>query len=320
MAEGEGRGTGVEDLLLIILILAALGIAWFVAGGPAKADPSDESPFLLSPIQIGQPSSLSPLVEMGDSSYRDDVENASSDVVLINGEVTKAISPAERSALYGKIIIVQSTGGLGGGSAGSEYITLRASGSNTSGVTISGWTLVSGMTGMSATIPQGTRIPQTGSVNYEEPILLGPGEEAVIVSGRSPIGVSFKESRCTGYLSQFQDYTPSLDMQCPAPDAEITYAPSSVSNDNKCLSFLEGLSRCRIETAPLPDNLSTDCRNFIGTHITYNGCVMNHRNEPTFLEHTWRVYLRYDQKLWKERREVIKLLDESGKTVDVFTY
>lgn len=320
MAEDKKRGVGVEDIFLVLIVLAGLGLAWFLSGGPSKTGPESESPFILSPIQIGSGSSLFPTDTESGSGYSEEIERASEDVVKINQELALAGDPAERSTLFEAIVIENSTAGFGSQSANEEYLTLRASRGNAGPIAISGWTLKSALTGRSATIPNGTRVPQTGSVNYEEPILLYPGEEAIVVSGRSPIGVSFKENRCTGYLSQFQQFNPSLSTQCPRPDAELSFATSNVGNDNRCLSYLEGMSRCRIETSPLPDDLSSDCRNFIATHITYNGCVANHKNEPTFLGKTWRVYLRFDQTLWKERREVIKLLDGVGKTVDVFTY
>lgn len=320
MAEGEGRGTGVEDILLILVILGGLAIAWFVSGGPTRTSTEKEGPFLLSPVEIGSPSPLSPLVDLRDEGYRGEIESASNDVARINDELAKAGDPGERSALYGTVVIAQSTSGVGSGSADGEYLTLRAAAKNSGPISISGWSLRSAMTGRSATLPRGTRVPVTGSVNDEEPIVLSPGEEAIVVSGRSPIGVSFRENRCTGYLSQFQSFSPSLDSQCPRPEAEVSFAQTNIGNDNRCLDYLESMSRCRIDTTPLPLELSQECRGFITTHVTYNGCVANHRNEPSFLGKTWRVFLRYEQPLWKERREVVKLLDEQGKTVDVFVY
>lgn len=317
MAESE-RKIAVADVMLVVLVLAGLGIAWAIAGGPAKSD--EESPFLLSPVEIGGPQPFSSIEGVGSGDIRDEIDGAQRDVATINDEVTKAIGEGERSTYFGRVIIVQSTSGLGAGAASDEYLTLRAGAGNQSLMAISGWTLQSGITGRSVSLPQGTRVPQTGQVNYEEPIVLAPGEEAVITSGRSPIGVSFKENRCTGYLSQFQSFTPSLEERCPRPDAEVTYASSAVATNDRCLDFLSSMSSCRIETAPLPDDLSSDCKQFITSQITYNGCVANHRSEGGFLLPTWRVYLRYDSPLWKERREVIKLLDEQGKTVDVFVY
>ena len=85
----------------------------------------------------------------------------------------------------------------------------------------------------------------------------------------------------------------------------------------------------------VPDDrrsLSGNCLSLIDTYLTYNGCVASHQFDAQFSSDSWRIYLgrteltrkndstRTYGDLWKETRDGIKLLDENGLTVDLYTY
>ena len=70
----------------------------------------------------------------------------------------------------------------------------------------------------------------------------------------------------------------------------------------------------------LPLSISPECNIYMRENINYGSCVQKHKNDKDFYNHEWRVYLERDQQLWKDRREVIKLLDTNGKTIDAISY
>lgn len=201
-----------------------------------------------------------------------------------------------------------------------EYIRISVSQTSRMSVDISGWKLVSEATGNTGIIPRGTPIPTSGVVNKAEDIILKPGEHAALISGRSPIGTSFRENLCTGYFATFQDFSPSLPSYCPAPKDELVkyYGPYYV-RDESCIEYVDTLSRCQAVTY-VPRTLSGVCQSFLLQHLNYNACVLTHAQDQGFSGDTWHVYLGAGKPLWRSQHEVIKLLDTEGKTVDAFSY
>ena len=148
--------------------------------------------------------------------------------------------------------------------------------------------------------------------------MLLPGNTAVITTGMSPLGLSFKTNKCTGYLNQFNSFSPSLPQQCPLPENEdlrsIPYVPANFS----CFDFIERMSRCRLNTKPLPVTFSSECVAFISEKVGYQGCLSLHRSDADFVGTQWRIYLGRNESLWLNKRETIRLIDENGKTVDTY--
>ena len=201
-----------------------------------------------------------------------------------------------------------------------EYVELYIAQDAGAPVSISGWTLVSEATGNSAVIPKGTEIPVNGVVNETQDIILTPGKRAILVSGGSPIGASFRENKCIGYFSTFQQFYPSLPQNCPAPADELsTYYGAGYIRDVACIEQMKTLSRCHVALSP-PPGLSGVCQNFMIQYLNYNGCVAAHRSDADFKDDTWRVYLNRTAPLWRAKYEIVKLLDKEGKTVDAFSY
>jgi len=89
-----------------------------------------------------------------------------------------------------------------------EYLTLSIIGSYSDPIRISGWTLTNGTS--TTGIPEGAVLLQQGIVNTEAPITLYPGERALIITGPSPVGTSFRINTCSPLLEKFQSFTPSL--------------------------------------------------------------------------------------------------------------
>jgi hypothetical protein len=210
--------------------------------------------------------------------------------------------------------------GAGSADPKNEYVELSVTQSAGVPINLSEWRLVSDASGSSAAIPKGTEVPVSGTINAVESIVLSPGMRAIVVSGQSPIGASFRENKCIGYFSTFQKFYPSLPQNCPAPSDELAsrYGAGYIS-DAACIEYVNKLSRCQVALTP-PVGASGSCQKFIVTYLNYNGCVDAHKNDADFLGDTWRIYLNRTNSMWRIKHEIVKLLDVNGKTVDAFSY
>lgn len=201
-----------------------------------------------------------------------------------------------------------------------EYLEISVAQDAVIPVNLSEWKLISDASGKIAPIPKGTEVPTSGVVNAAQDIILSPGDRAIVASGKSPIGASFKENKCIGFFSAFQSFYPSLPQTCPIPsdDLAVFYGPNYI-RDPVCIDSVNKLSRCQVELTP-PQNVSGTCKNFYMKYMNYNGCVDSHRGDSNFEGDTWRIYLGRTTSMWRATHELIKLLDINGKTVDAFSY
>ena len=207
-----------------------------------------------------------------------------------------------------------------------EYIELRVPQNASGPVNISRWTLESEATYKSEVIPRGTALPTSGVVNATEDIVLNPGDRAIISTGPSPVGASFRENKCTGYFGTTQRFSPSLPLSCPAASSELlAYYGTPYIHDPACIDYAKTVGRCQIPLTK-PTNLNDTCESFLVSKLNYNGCVATHRGDADFTGNTWRIYLgRVNSKgktdpLWRTNHEVVRLIDDRGKTVAQFTY
>ena len=205
--------------------------------------------------------------------------------------------------------------------AQSEYLIIRANAANTSPVTITGWSLESAVSSQGMRIGGGSATYRMGSVTQQNAITLAPGEEAILVSGNSPIGTSFRTNSCSGYLAQFQSFAPALNNSCPLPSIEMQ---NTLDNQKAygaaCIDFVAGLPSCSYYLGAYPSGISDACHSFVSNALTYNGCVDRHQWDPGFASGSWRIYLGSSVTLWNPLHDVIRLLDASGRTVDVLSY
>lgn len=200
-----------------------------------------------------------------------------------------------------------------------EYVTFTLSPSYKGKVLISGFEIKSVATGNGTIIPKGVDLPFAGQINYESPIFIDPGDKVIIVTGNSPTGYSFKLNKCTGYFEQFQEFTPRLQEDCPsASDYNVSLVPGYFND--ACVEYLESVPRCQMPLNDIPLNLQSECRSFVDEKLNYKSCVDDHKNDKDFYKKEWRIYLGRNQKLWKDRREIIKLLDLNKETVGTATY
>lgn len=224
------------------------------------------------------------------------------------------------SPYRGTVSMNHSVSGAGSTDPKNEYIEIRVSQNAGVPVDLTGWTLSSDASGNATVIPKGTETPTSGIVNAAQDIVLVPGERALVISGQSPIGASFRENKCIGYFSTFQKFSPSLPQNCPTPANELisSYGTGYI-RDAACIDYVNKLSRCQVALSP-PVTVSGVCQSFLVKYLNYNGCIDAHRSDTDFLGSMWRIYLGRSNSMWRTKHELVKLLDASGKTVDAFSY
>lgn len=305
------------NLVWFIGIIALLWIAWFSTGGPSGG--RTDAPFLRPPppVDTGElygPRDLIPISSTSIIQRRTPSRDAQTQ--------KEGVLPQEAHdvSLFGGKISFTFRGRTGAreNDHKKEYVEIIASKSNGEPVKITGWTLKSAVTGNSITLGKGTYLIYSGRVNTEERIFLNPNETALIATGRSPLGTSFKLNICSGYFEQFQDFTPFISKECPY--AKNENLPANMTD--ACVDFIEKIPRCETYIKAFPFSFANDpaCQEYISSHIHYNGCIELHKSDANFYKSEWRIFLGRDQELWKEKQETILLLDDTGKLVDSVTY
>lgn len=104
-----------------------------------------------------------------------------------------------------------------------KYFTIvNKSSSRQGGVNISGWFVRTEKRTL-LPIPQGTFLFRQGIVNPLQDIVLEPGEKAIVASGQSPLGVSFKINKCSPKLERYQVFSPKISDDSEIKDESIFY-------------------------------------------------------------------------------------------------
>ncbi len=321
---------------LVAFILIALLVIWILSGGPRRAFTGAKTSIdsALPSSAIGfklpwQPAEIFPTLDITsalDFPGTADELSPEEKLAQLQDEYDRLSSEASQTRAYGapspymgKIAIVQDASSLRADSARDEYLQIAANYSNTESVDIAGWTLESALTGTHVVIPPGASPFIANSANVLGPVTLDPGALALVSSAPSPVGVSFRENTCTGYLGQFQTFSPPLSEACPAPSDVLPLTETNLQQyGDACFDAITNISSCRF-----PQNLSTvsaACRSYLTTSLSYNGCVQHNQFRSGFEENMWRVYLGTSGDLWRNSHDAIRLLDASGKTVSVFVY
>ena len=308
-----------HDAWFFIGVFVFIFIIWIAIGG-FKHPISFTGPTLQQPSPLGGGTYLqlprapfvvgSPIVSLpGSSSGSESIPS------FVGGS-----SFGSPSIYRGIVLMNHYVSSAGSSNPGNEYIEITVAQSASVPVDISGWTLSSDATGNASVIPKGTEVPISGVVNAAQDIVITPGISAIIVSGWSPIGASFRENKCIGYFSNFQYFSPSLPQNCPAPSDELaSFYGAYYIRDAACIDYVNMLSRCQVALTP-PVSASGACQSFLVKYLNYNGCVDAHQKDADFKGDTWRVYLGRTNSMWRTKNELVKLLDAAGKTVDAFSY
>lgn len=316
----------MHDAWFFIGVFVFIFIVWIATGGPTHPL-AFSGPTLSEPNPIGSGNYLSFPRAPGIGGNEVSLPGSSSGGGYISNGSSGSFPTLPRGVTYGEaspyrsiVSMNHSIYGAATSDPNNEYVEIDVSPNADVPVDISGWTLMSDATGKATTIPQGIEVPTSGTINAVQDIILTPGKRAIIISGRSPIGGSFRENKCIGYFSSFQKFSPSLPQNCPLPSDELTSSyGTGYIRDASCIDYVNKISRCQVVLSP-PVTISGACQSFLVKYLNYNGCVDAHQRDADFKGDTWHVYLGRTDSMWRTAHEVVKLLDKEGKTVDAFSY
>lgn len=329
----------VRRILLILLafMVVALVALWLVAGGAsavARTARSLTNPVALIfgegtstglaihlPWELGIPQGpdISSFAESaGSEGSGQTPEEYAAQYQALNARAEDIRTFGNPSAYVGKVTIRGSA--TAEKDAAEEYIELNAARGSTLPINITGWSLQSAVTGLRFFVPPAAPIFVLGTLNNTEPVYLEPGTSAIVVSGTSPVGISFRTNICSGYLTELRQFTPELGSLCPAAPDILTKTPDSLRiYGSACFDYIETIPQCHFP-ATVPSNLSAPCRTLLANTLSYNGCVQQNLYNASFSLPEWRLYLNARRELWDNAHDIIRLLDAQGHTVDVLTY
>ncbi len=268
-----------KDLMWAILFFVAVFILWFATGGPSR-EPKEKGLFFGSPVDKMSEEIKAPINQGSGSSGGYDGKD---------------------SAYL---------------TAGKEFVTIQTSFSNKGSVDISGWSL-EGKSGERIKIGKGAAIPLLGQDNNLNDIILAPGEKAIISSGESPIGLSFKLNKCAGYFNQLQTFIPPIYGSCPGPIKDEVL-PASI--DNNCIDYINNNFKNCTEYITLPSSFTDACRQYVNDRLNYNSCTIWHKRDSDFYKPEWRIYLNKKYNPWNNEHDKIILYDQNNNIIDSQSY
>lgn len=329
----------ILTIVFVALIIIYIGY-WIFTGGLSRAIGIAKS--LDNPLNIfgpigtstsgefirlpGQPDQLLPGIDIteysafsDDQSTRDKLDALQDQYDQLYAQAKQAKNFGEPSPHRGEVKFGYNTATEN--SVAAEFVTLEANYQNTAPVSLAGWTLQSAVTSVRVPLPQAAPLFIGGVLNAASPVTLSPGEQAIVVSGRSPVGVSFRENKCTGYLNELQSFVPQLERNCPVPADDLSITAENIrAYGDECIDYAKNLAQCHFPGLDQAPSVLPDCKALLLNRFSYNGCVQSHKLDTGFQSKTWRLYFGVGTNLWRDTHDVVRLLDEEGRTVDVLTY
>ncbi|MDP3996598.1 MAG: hypothetical protein Q8P86_02820 [bacterium] len=292
-----------DDLKWFFGLFLLFGLLWFGGGGLNSS--SSHDPFV-EPI-TGRTYGNDPLSGLSNKSGSQISTGGNRDTE--NGAIKEEEKP--------DTISIQRVNQSYGDSPDFEYVTLVAGRDNKAPIKLTGLQLLSRETGKGMTIGKATKLPHISSPRDTDDIFLDPGEKAYVISGRSPVGFSFKTNTCSGYFATEKNLTPGLYYECPRTSEKPLPYFRTVTLKDQCLDYLDRIPRCNHKT---PSTLSAECASYVSQNFNYNACVSENSGKDDFYKNEWYVYLERIAPLWKSRRETVDLVSPEGVVLDSIKY
>lgn len=306
-----------EPLLILLVLFIIIGLTY----SPIKKSSSNRA------TKTKDGSVLSTQSEnLGTSSNKtvaEDIKQTEREIKKLQENLKKELDKSVRSTYYNKIRM-SNISGLRGADPNKEYLTLSTSLKKNETIKITGWYLKSEVTGYFAIIGKASLLPFPFS-KTESDVVLQQGDRIILTKGFSPIGISFRTNKCTGYFEENRTFTPSLSMQCPLPrDEELPKFSSIYDRNDECVNLIKRIGRCVTKDSEyirdLPDTVTQSCKTYITTQINYNTCIAKHFDDTNFPGNEYRIFLNKFGPLWRTTHDTINLHDENGLVVDSISY
>jgi len=305
-----------EPFLILLIIFVLLGLAY----GPIKENSSNNTGNISGSSSVGKTSSSD---SASNKELSEDIQDTKEEIKKIEENLNKKAEESKRSPFYNKISL-SSIYGLYGDDPNQEYISIYTDLDKNESINITGWYLKSETTGYYALVDKASLLPFPFA-KTESNVVLNRGDRVYLIKGFSPIGISFRTNKCTGYFEENRTFSPNLSLQCPlAIDENLPKFSSVYDRNDECLDLIENVSRCTTRdsrfTRDLPDTVLSTCKEYLTTQINYNSCVANHFDDTDFPGNEYYIYLNKFGPLWREKREKINLYDQNNLVVDTIEY
>jgi len=303
-------------IVLILLILIGLAYKPFKDSKSGKSNSSGFSVF-------GTNKNSSDTPNTSENKTSENIKDVQEEIERLEKNIQKNIELQKRSPFYDKVRMSQISG-VHGVDPSKEYFTLSTNFKNNEMVNVTGWYLKSEVTGYGVVIGQAALLPFPFT-RADSNIVLQKGDKVTVVKGFSPIGISFRTNKCTGYFEENRKFTPSLPLSCPQPEDEnLPRFSTDYDRNDECIELIERVPRCTTvgneDVRDLPDTVGSFCKDYMKTQINYNACVAYHFDDTDFPGNQYRVYLNKFGPLWRPEREEINLHDQNGLIVDTITF
>ena len=232
--------------------------------------------------------------------------------------IEEAVRLYESSPYSGSVIFLDRVSNVKESDPRREYFVLLVSNALVEPFSITGWSVSDRWGEGVHKFPEGIKILSTpGEVT--DPVIVRAGDAVVVSSGRSPIGSSFRVNKCSGYRSQFEKFVPTVKTSCPDPLSEYLEYGVVPFSDDRCYQAVISLPFCTAMSA-IPSGVTAECRDFFNNIMTETGCVSRHRNDDDFFTPEWRLFLGSKKGLWRNRDNVLYLLDRDNLLVATLVY
>jgi hypothetical protein len=189
-------------------------------------------------------------------------------------------------------------------------ITFKEMGAPTS---ISEWS-IENEGGERVEIGLGTDHVDLGGIAIPSQIFVATNTTALVAFHASPIGISFREHRCSSYLKGTRAFVPPMNSECPLLSEHKKWN----ALDGTCRLLIESLPRCSVISPEHIGDMSPSCDDFLRTVPTYTTCISQTSNAA--LLPTWRIYRGDAKDMVHETGGALTLRDDRGLIVDTFPY
>lgn len=297
-----------EPFLILLAIVILVGLAY--------------DPLQTKPEGVVTNSTYSSVGNNSNYNTAENIKNTQKELDNLKENLDKKIAESKRSPYYNKISVSGISHAYGDET--NEYLTLYTNLEENESVKITGWYFKSEVTGYYAMIGKAALLPFPFT-NTESDVVLQKGDRAIITKGFSPINISFRTNKCTGYFEENRTFTPGLAYQCPLPkDEKLPQFSNNYDRNDECVAIIENINRCATVNQSfirdLPDTVLPACKNYMTTQINYNACVANHLSDTDFPGHEYRLFLKKFGPLWRPTHDKINLHDQNGLIVDTISY
>jgi hypothetical protein len=180
-------------------------------------------------------------------------------------------------------------------------------------LSISGWS-IENERGERVELGAGVKKFIPGETPSPLPMAVASNTSLLISFGPSPLGVSFQEHFCSGYLRGTTPLSPPIEAQCPI----LSNNPKWGALDSTCKNLIESLPRCTVISPEHLGEMTPACELFLRTVPTYASCVREVGDNA--LLPRWRIFVGEHTTFIRQEGGVVILRDDRGMVVDTLPY